>query len=197
MPLDMSQFTTTTTDTPEVAALKAKVKTVATKYTNRHGWCEEVNKALKEIGIDDEKTITIGVSLDFLPEPVKTTILPSLLAGLDDDAQRAAVAAKLKTIRYAVGSDTGEIPVTFANVTDVSLWTPPSVAANDRPGDRWLFASDLGRSRHLYQNIDSSEGRTVWTVCNQSHYRSRLTDKHGENPDARCVECIRRAARRT
>lgn len=44
-------------ESDELRRFKTKVKVVARTYTNRFGWCGEVDRALRELGIDDESNL--------------------------------------------------------------------------------------------------------------------------------------------
>lgn len=62
MPIELGEVKQ---ESQEVKDLKDTIKKVAKAYTDRHGWCNEVNNALRDAGITDSSTM-MEVDIDVL-----------------------------------------------------------------------------------------------------------------------------------
>lgn len=190
MPLDLSGHPNP--DSPELAAFKQKVREVAKKYTDRHGWCGEVDRALREMGIRPEPNLQITVSTT-LGFDVDLVVTPSMLAGLDEAAQKAKVCTVLGPLSIAGNlRANGSIRLTPEQISDLNLKT---TTRND--GGAWLYTSNEGRVKH-YFIVPESTGRynVVDAVCGQSTTRNDLTALSTRGEDRHCAKCEERLPRR-
>lgn len=181
MVLDLSAVEANS-DSPEVAALKAKVTEVAKKYTDKHGWCGEVRRALAECGITPEQeqkvVVTTALGLTFTV-PVRL----SRLVGLDEEEQRAVFADLLSTTALAgIGGTTvtGRLALTPEGITDLSLASQGSgPRAFERDG-MWVQIAAESRVTHFIPHLRHDGGRwmssdheragRLYATCGQSGY---------------------------
>lgn len=161
MALDLSSYSAEV-DSPEVAELKERVRTVAKKYTDRHGWCSAVNSALKECGISTEEKkvpvkILFSVSGSEPTEAVKKFKVSDLI-NLSHDEQIAYIAEQIAP-KVSVAGVSVTLPV---NVSDISLHEGDApLEASDYRGHRGFFTSLEGRVRHLTrQTFETEEAYT-------------------------------------
>ena len=199
MALDLSSFSAEV-DSPEVAELKERVRTVAKKYTDRHGWCNAVNNALKECGvITEEKNVPVkilfSVSGSEPTEAVKKFKVSDLI-NLSHDEQIAYIAEQIAP-KVSVAGVTVTLPV---NVSDIFLYEGDApLEADDYRGHRTFFTSVEGRVRHLTLTPFESEGsftthvassRYMTSLCgNGDTYGPTLTSQRDEGRI--CANCQR------
>lgn len=165
MALDLSSYSAEM-DSPEVAELKEKVRTVAKKYTDQHGWCSVVNSALKECGVVtvEEKVpvkILFSVSGSEPTEAVKKFKVSDLI-NLSHGEQIAYIAEQIAP-KVSVAGVSVTLPV---NVSDISLHDgDTSLEADDYRGHRGFFTSLEGRVRHLSrQTFEAEEAFTTYVA---------------------------------
>lgn len=136
---------------PDVTALKKRVIEVTKKYTDRHGWCGEAQKALAEAGVTESRAKKVDVEIVFTVEGVeeeqhgRKRITASSLAGKTPEQMNAYVTDMLRTEgTYAVAGTTITPLIT---VTDLNEWHP---GEGDVPaGYSAAFTSREGRVKHL------------------------------------------------
>lgn len=189
--LDLSQYVTST-DTPELAEFKAKVRTVAKKYTDKHGWCAEVNRALKELGIEDEKQVKLGVTTS-MGLQLEVKVAPSLLNGLDENAQKQKVVEVIGPLSLSGGTSvTAVISLTPETITEMKVVEVTEVTPAEPPqGWEWAYTSDEGRVLHLFQ--DDRHGSYSVAACGTSTYYQTQRSSRGEA--RRCANCESQLAR--
>lgn len=199
MALDLSSFSAEV-DSPEVAELKERVRTVAKKYTDKHGWCSAVNSALKECGVNTEEKkvpvkILFSVSGSESTEAVKKFKVSDLI-NLSHDEQIAYIAEQIAP-KVSVAGVTVTLPVV---VSDISLHegdAPPEAA--DYRGHRMFFTSVEGRVRHLTRQAFETEeafarhiasSRYGYALCGSGDtYGPTLTSQRDEGRV--CIACQR------
>lgn len=186
-PLDVSPWAPESSDSPEVAALKATVKKVAKKYQKRHGWCDEVKRALREMGIDDERDILVRVETS-LGLTSNLRMAPSSLLGKAAEEQRKVLAKAAGPI--ALGESSKPMPpdlITGWRVLSPLPGTPPNI---------WRKSSD-GKVNHLWLGLGDPlfDRRWINAACGQTEFPGRVSD-----PDSiaerSCTKCSRTAAAR-
>lgn len=212
MPLNI----TTPVEPPEVTALKKKITEVAKKYTDRHGWCDVVNKALAEAGVNT--TQTIGVKVDFTIGGVASDVTQSFpladLVGKTDAEQKAIIAAGIDST-VKVGGKTVKVPIEVVDLTEVESLIANAVASwSGRmipPGYIEAFTGDNGRVTHLFpvrtgrrapaEPLDPANKNRVRTylansnayaACGTTAYWSATTSSTRDE-DRLCANCTRRA----
>jgi hypothetical protein len=193
MTLDLSEYEATT-DTPEVAALKAKVVAVSKKYTAQHGWCGEVNRALREMGIEQAPTpLTVHVTTKHPFEfDVRVDVVE--LLGKTEAQQKTVVLNKIGTLYLNGGTAVRSAPsfkLTAADITDLSL--PPKVA-----GENWLYGSDRGQVRHHFTTATLTDardrGRTyAYPDCGMEFRTSNLSTTSPRGSGQNCDRCTKAA----
>ena len=180
--IDVSAFTV---DSPEVAALKAKVCEVADKYIKKNGWCGEVKRALKEAGVMQEN---IEVEVVTTIGKRRMRVDPTKLVGLDDEGQLAFFAELIGTVNLP-SPWVGEVEYAVIDVNLIEK-KPAEQAEQD---SNWVYASLDGRVLHQIQTTRYASCG-AWlesgTGPNTSGYRN---SPRGE--DRRCVKCNRIASR--
>jgi len=170
--LDLSAFEAKV-DSPELAAYKAKVKEIAETYTKRHGWCAEVKRALKEIGISEEKPVNINVTttMGFV---LQTDIKPSALIGKSEEEQKEIVARKIGNLSLTKGGGgTAMLVITPKLIESMELTDTPVV-----PDGRTLMQNSLGTNRWVWRRIRDGRvlhlfamsGRGVMEIHSQSDF---------------------------
>lgn len=196
MTLDLSQYENSA-DTPELAAFKKTVETVAKKYAKKNQWCNEVDKALAEMGIKPQPDITIDVTtVHGLKLPV--LIGPSLLVGKTEAQQKQAVAKVLGTLTISAGGRSSTtLSVAEADIVDMALSTEPIPAA---PAEHWYYTSNAGRVLHYFRYYPAdSDGRTrgewytQYANCGQTASQRNLTQDSPRGTGTRCDHCARSA----
>lgn len=200
--IDVSAFIST--DTPEVAALKDKVRTVAEKYKKRHNWCQEVERALVEMGVDEAKkhvivrtTLTNGVA-------ISVRIPVDDLNGKGEDVQKAVIAKAVGSLHLS-GGGSGVIGgstllVTATMIESMELQSPiPGATTSAGGGDGWYYTSNLGRVMHNYSNYTLESARTRGfgyfdAVCGRGSTNiNEMTTTSSLGEDRRCTRCEARS----
>lgn len=193
--LDMTGFEAST-DTPEVAALKRKVWEIAMKYKTDFRWCSEVNKALKEAGIEEEKKVAVEVTTS-LGMVLTASVVASALVGQTEAKQKEAVVAALGDIRLAGDSGaSGKWVIKPANVTSMALKS--STAAEVKTGApapsgyAWLYTSESsGYVMHLFpETTRSGAYSNNYALCNSSYASSPSSTSRRDSTRAQCRRCL-------
>lgn len=173
------------TEHPDVTALKKRVIAVTKKYTDRHGWCSEAQKALAEAGVTESKSKKVDVEIIFVIEGVeeqqngRKRITASTLAGKTPEQMNAYVTDMLRTeSTYMVA---GRTITPLITVIDLNEWHPGSTDVPN--GYSGLFTSrENGRVRHLIptprrvREADDpvgalnryAHGRVIYFMCSES-----------------------------
>jgi hypothetical protein len=152
MPLNIS----VEAEHPDVTVLKAKVREVAKRYTKKHGWCAEVNKALREAGIEDDAKVKVEIKFTVSGSAEQTatqTFAASALAGKTAEEQNAWVADQIAPKVVVAGVEV-TLPVTVIDLTLVEEIKPVPAAGYkdgmDYPdGYVHFYTSNEGRVAHL------------------------------------------------
>jgi hypothetical protein len=190
MTLDLSEYESAT-DSPEVAALKENVIRVARKYTNQHGWCNEVNKALAEMGIQSTpKPLVVHVTTTH-PFEFDVRVDVNELVGKTETQQKSVVIAKMGSI-YLNGNNAIRRAPTIvlkpADIADLSLPPKPEPSAN------WKYPTSSSRVKHWF-DIDVANGeRSGYSACGNA-YLSRGHETITETSRGTGDNCARCTAR--
>jgi hypothetical protein len=189
--LDVSEFVVA--DTPEVAVLKEKVKAVAKKYTERHGWCDEVKRALKEIGIGDAKPVTVDLTLHPLVGggTIAVAVDPSLLLGKTAVQQQKVLAKTVADVRAYQSSELGgNYTTTLALAPEVVVGM--ALRPMPVPGQvQWVRLANNARVLHVVVD-DNGTSRWVESSCGRaSAYRNDLPNNTG-SITKKCTACARK-----
>lgn len=183
--IDVSKYDTG--ESAEVAAFKAKVRTVADKYSKKYGWCSEVNRALGEMGIANHKPIQVKVSFvigEITIEKVVAVSIESLL-GQSEEGQRNAVAEAIPDVEVRLGSQVVQtLDVGPDDIENFELHSDPNVAEDDTT--RWWYTSDNGRVLHYL-----SEYSTHQAVCGAWLSRLTRTKNSPRGGGRRCERCAK------
>ena len=174
--IDTSAFTV---DSPEVAALKAKVREVADRYTKKNGWCGEVKRALKEAGVMQEN---IEVEVVTTIGNRRMRVDPSQLVGLDNEGQLAFFAERIGTVNLP-HPWVGEIEYA---VIDVNLIEKAEPKQSDH---NWVYASLDGRVLHRVETPRYASCGTWLEPGSGPGTSGHLVSPRGEG--RRCVKCNR------
>lgn len=179
------------------------VRRVAMAAKRKHGWCAEVEKALKDAGIDPEPKkrqvrvhFTGTVALDVDPAEYK---------GLDEDAIKEKVRAKAT---FAIGkngsiSEISEIEVIKKEVHEAIPVSSASDlaerAAARFPGYTARYASQDGRVYHLFLTsvLQGAASYFIDAVCSDDFALRDLTETSPRGENRVCRKCQDRAERRT
>ena len=198
MPLDLSEHEEVNSELNE---FKTKVEVIAKKYAKEHNWCEVVDRALAEIGIeptglramvDVQVTVQMPISLDSItdlvgktPEEINTTIAEKMV----QDGFVLVPAHQSHGIRYLSTHD--RLNADRFKVTDVNELTGSSTINGVPMGYVAVFTSDEGRVSHyvLQSGMESRYGSSA--LCGASVYRWR---EHSSRDEGRvCAKCRQRA----
>lgn len=199
MPLDLSDQEDANA---ELNQFKAHVKEVANKYTERHGWCDVVNQALREIGVEPEgirAVVDVEIKVQM---PVSIADIKDLM-GKTPEEQNAIIASKLIADRFVTVPSTQSHGVRYLSthdvikpdqlkVVDVNQMAADTLVNGVPAGYVAVFTSDDGRVRHFIQSAWAGE-RTFsrYGLCGvQIPYpKTTSTRDQGRN----CVKCTERA----
>lgn len=185
--LDLSSYATTI-DTPEVAALKEKVREVAQKYAKQHNWCSVVKRALKEAGIEsDPVTVSVNVTTALgMTFVVKTD--PSTLIGKTEDEQKAVLAERIGQVTLSGAKGvTGSFKVLPEAIAEMAVQPQQELAA---PDPAWLYINDSSRVRHLIVSGNRIDPTGRYTACGEYLYQDGQ-DWSNRAEDRNCARCER------
>lgn len=199
--LDLSEYVTST-DSPELAEYKETVKRVAQKYAKANNWCGEVNRALREMGIDPKPTTvevavatTIGLTLTARVE-VKA------LAGKSLDEQKAVVAKGVGTLFVSgpAGVKASNIDLTPEGIISLALAPKPepevreSITTNARGA--WRYASPNGRVLHFFPQVELDNGYH-WkaSTCHTTALERDMSENSPRGTGNLCIACQRELSR--
>lgn len=177
-------------DSPEIKQYKAQVKEVAQRYGKQHNMCGVLNKALKEIGIEDEKPVLVtATTVPPLAMTFQVKALPSTLSGKTEDEQKAIVAGLIGQVSLAAGKNVTLVNVALTAETIATLAVSDKPAVPDTPvGYTWKFTSEEGRVKHLFSNDQRRSWRGYTALCGTEAYvGTSLTSKRSE--DRNCKNC--------
>ncbi len=181
-------------ESAEVEALKARVKAVAKKYTDRHGWCDEVGAALREIGVDGDRNIEVVVTLAEPFPPLTVRISASDLHE-KTAAQQAKALLSAATQEVVVYTGSSNHTLTKKQVIDLiaglSLAPQPVMPAAD-PINSWRVLSQ-GKIAHLFTDFDkrTADEYYVYSACG-SHGELGEDTKEPVGTTRKCVRCERK-----
>jgi hypothetical protein len=186
-PLDVSGYVPDENgDSAEVKALKAKVRKVAKKYTDKHGWCGEVTRALKEIGITESREVTVSVVTANPEMRVVTTVNAEKLHGKTVEQQKKVIAETLGDITLR-GQRMGILGTMPFPVDSITQWSVPPVM-----GDGWsLMAPTEGRVNHYCRPDGSYTESRCGSTWNAYEVQEADPDR------STCKRCEARASRET
>lgn len=180
-------------DIPEVVEVKKRITEVAKKYTDRHGWCDEVARALEEAGVISEKIIRVDVNLG----PLGTTTLkvnPSDLHDKTAKQQAKVVAKEIGGATVRVGSTRVDYSTKDVEgfITKITLHEEDPNTVSTEPNSAWMVLS-TGSAAHLFRGYlsASSSDRYLATACdNYGDYISMM--KVPTASTKKCSKCQRR-----
>lgn len=180
--IDVSEYQST--DSPELAAFKMKVVEVANKYTKANGWCSEVKRALKEMGIEERPIFKINVFYTVLETELAKRIAVDAaeLANMDLNGQIAVMASKIEPVEVRVGGKPiNHVVVEADHVTRFVVVDKP-LAPSGTESD-WSYVSNCGRVLHRFRDGD------YFTVCGQVSFSSDRTKNSPRGEGRRCERC--------
>jgi hypothetical protein len=202
MPLDLSEHEEVNSELNE---FKNRVEVIAKRYAKQHRWCEVVDQALAEIGIeptgiratvDVQVTVQMPVSLESITDLVGKTpeeINEAIAAKMVRDQFVLVPARQEHGVRYLSTHD--RIRPEQLTVVDINeLEGAPQI--NGVPmGHRRGFTSNEGRVVHFVS--DAYWRETSWhsrALCGaQPSYQWSETSERDENRT--CAKCLDRATR--
>jgi len=198
MPLDLSEHEEVNSELNE---FKTKVEVIAKKYAKEHNWCEVVDRALAEIGIeptglramvDVQVTVQMPISLDSItdlvgktPEEINTTIAEKMV----QDGFVLVPAHQSHGIRYLSTHD--RLNADRFKVVDVNELSN-NITVNGIPmGYAPMFTSDEGRVSHyvLRSELENRYGTSALCGANVYRWRERSDRDEGRT----CAKCQQRA----
>ena len=181
-------------DSPEVEAVKKKVREVSMKYAERHGWCGEVQEALVEADVLD------GVSADRVLVRAEALVPMTLTFEIDvaevpetEEDQRAAL-AKLFTNYLELGAS-GPLRYGEQQLGEFQVGAFTDVKFGGQVYDGFTvptnmfarFASDVTKVRHLLTHR-RPQG---YALC--GHLSVYWSDTSTKDVGRVCVRCQRQA----
>lgn len=190
--LDVSEYVAAF-DSPEVAALKEKVKEVAERYAKRHNWCDVVKQALIEAGCmnDDKTTLLVKVTLT-LGFVFDVKIPPGELHEKTEAEQKAILAEKIGTVSL-VGANkvTGGFKVAPSSITTMEAVPPPPTPEHARHA-AWRYLGNDGRVRHLFVASNAPNTNSSYTACGETNYNTGQ-ERSTRGEDRGCARCSQSA----
>lgn len=184
--LDLTEYTADG-DTPEVRELKATVREVAKKYTAKYSWCNEVNSALKEMGIEAVKTVKVDVTTSH-PFSFTVKVDPYRLVGLTEDAQKKVLADIIGDVKIGASSSVvgaASLKITPASIVTMTLKPSLRRDATETREGHWMYVSSEGRVRHLMR-----QGyRREVTTCGADAWYPTETSARGKGDY--CKKCVK------
>lgn len=128
-------------DETELDQFKGRVWTIAKKYAKLHSWCDEVDNALKEIGITEPTMVLVKVRtiIGDVDLRVQQSSIPA-----DDLEQRKFFASIIGTIKVA----STKITVDEDFIVDANLVLKDKTSLPYGEFEHWRFTSIEGRVRH-------------------------------------------------
>ena len=188
-----------TEESGELGAFKQRVRKVAETYTRRHGWCDEVERALKELGI--EKPARIHTMVKLATGAGGTTEVnyiadPAAFAGLSEEKQIEKLAKELGPLRIsiAVGGQWNtetNVAVTAEMIEEWKEREIPGVGTAPA-GYHWMYTSADGRKLHLVPIVNPDQGY-VYSSCGQYLYPRAMTANSPRGDGSQCSRCVKRA----
>lgn len=168
----------TSTENPEVLALKKKVLKVANEYKRRYNWCNEVDNALEEIGIS-QRAIKRPVTVEMGTIEANTLVNPDDYIGKSEQEQKEEMVKHLSKIMPTV-------IITTDSITDMRVDEEPEPPETDEENPNWRYISSEGRVLHL---MAGESGR--YTRCGRYLYApgGMLYSPRAAMPPAYCAQC--------
>jgi hypothetical protein len=186
-PLDVSGYVPDeNSDSAEVKALKAKVRKVAKKYTAAHGWCDEVKRALREVGITESRDVAVSVVTANPEMRVTATLNAEKLHGKTVEQQKKAIAETLGDISLR-GQRMGILGTMPFPVDSITQWSVPPVIA----GGWSLMAPRAGRDTHYCRPDGCHTESRCGSVWNAYEVQEADPDR------STCKRCEARVGRET
>lgn len=194
--IDVSEFIVV--DSPEVAALKEKVRSVARVYARQHNWCSVVETALREMGIDDgpQRNVIIGVETVF-GATLRVRIDPTVLHEKNEEQQRVAVAEQIDSFTISgPGVDAAALKARPEMIREMTLISTPASAQDPH----WWYLSDNGRVLHYFRDVGRVQDQGYGYmdgICGRAGARIQdLTQNSPVGENRRCERCEQRAGLR-
>lgn len=190
--IDVSAIVAGSAENAEVTALKKKVKKVADNYTRRYGWCDEVKKALAEIGIEEEKGVVVEVTLLSPATTLPVTVKPSLLHRKTAQEQATVLAGMLGEVKIVTpgGLTLDSRPMGGENVASMRLVEGVDASLVDA----WMFTGPQGRVTHYLRGVNDPNRTRSWvyTACGDRVYpdgHGVQSSRPGVPSPPRCKRC--------
>lgn len=173
---------------PDVTALKNRVREVAARYKKRYNWCDEINAALREAGVDTvnaRMSVTIRFSVAGSEEQTATKVFDvASLMGKTHEEQVAWVADQIAP-KVDVAGVQVTLPVT---VHEVDGEYPPDQVTNNGliivgglsypTGHLHFYTSSEGRVAHLVR-YDWDPQTNDHSAALQAYRTTRRYDTRG------------------
>jgi hypothetical protein len=183
----------------EVEEIKERVRTVAKKYAKDYRWCDVVNQALREAGIDPQDRGS-RVLLDLeIKVSVPADIRLTDLVGLSDEEQKARIKEVIQPQVNVTTKDGGtrgaQVQEADFEVTDINLYVPPeptrgaSVVAP--PGYVARYTSDEGRVMHYLLENTRNDYYGGTALCGV--YAYAWPDHSSRATGGTCIRCQERS----
>ena len=153
----MLDFSEHDTDSPEVIEFKERVEKTARKFADRYGWCEQVDLALRELGIGLEKRAEVSFTLDNGMQAQIEVKINDFQHFESQEQQFDALSLMIAEMLKASGIKT------TVTVKEAVVLPPKEEPIKDAPpGYVWAYSSDKGRVLHLFSEYSD---HYRWSVC--------------------------------
>lgn len=185
--LDVSQYLPPE-ELPEVKEVKDRIVKVAKQYTDRHGWCDAVQAALKEAGIVPSVERRFDVDLG----PLGTSVLvldPMLLHGKTAQQQAKVVAKAIDHISISIGKSTTTYDAGSITdfVTGISIHEDNPAMLSTMPSGAWMVLPN-GKASHLFHGFYAEGTSWLASACDAyGDYRESLKEPTASSK--RCSRC--------
>lgn len=168
----------------EINELKAQVRSVAKKYTTRHGWCNEVNNALEEAGLGVQwrdfgvtmvitRSVNVQVNAELTEEQAAAAIHATLISGKGTD--------KVIRVLGRPHDEAAESTVIEGRL-DLPGMEPVAIAVLPA-GYGYKYTSGEGRVRHVLSNRSmrrARDGSYASSMCGKNSYSWSDTSSRDE-----------------
>lgn len=173
--LDVSHLVTETDESAELTEFKNKLVKVAKAYKNRYGWCNEVDRALKELGVEPPKTVTVILQHETFPGiNMNVQVIANKLHRKSEDEQKKTLVKELGKVQMTVkaGGRTVNTEGSYldaSGVVKMELWAPAVGPLAAPAGYYWRYSGPDGQVLHLYSATeeDFSRGQSRYAECGQ------------------------------
>ena len=157
-------------DSEEIRAFKEKVKRVAKKYAKDHQWCEVVDQALREMGIEDPRkdcVVKVIIGDDLMTLSVRAEVKD--LIDKDAEAQARVLVRRIGTPNIYADYGSGTLKVKPDQITAMELTSPLPPSASQVQGDFTWGYVDEHRSRVMHAFLTADLGRvTAYSQCGRA-----------------------------